>query len=648
MGKKKKGQDVSPDTSTEGRPETADTGDMPFRHHELEMPTGNEDELSEELSAIYGKVDGGGQPDMSHLDRAPKLTARKVIFGLLVFFATLSAVTWIGFFIFAPRDDSFTGEKVTLTIDGPTAIKSGEVVTFDINYRNGERVPLGTADIEIRLPDDFTPLTFEPAVERNSWQLGSLPSQGRGKVSVSGIFLAPLTKELDIQAIISYKPADFNSEFQEVSTKTVIIDDSVLEISVDGPGRAMPGDTVDLTITFENVSDTKFNDLMIQAEYPSGFIPESSSPESIDESISGWRVGELDAKGIDSISVTGTFASDASGDIAVKSVIGFLDASEAFQRQAEASHTTEVTQGQLVTTLILNGKADSQAVRFGDTLHYAVTYRNTGDASLGNVSFTAVLESKPESGLILWNDLEDESGGTRDGGRITWTAKQIKTLERIEGDDEGVIEFSVPIAESPVGLDAAGGLEVSCRIESSVESIDGDVVDRSTKTQPLVAKVLSDTALEVGARFYDGSGVPIGSGKIPPEVGETTTYRVTWDLTNSLHDLADLKLSAKLPDNVAWTGASDVDAGDLRFDAADRKMVWNLNWMPTTVPDLSVSFDVSITPSDDQEGKIPTLVDATIFEATDRVAGEKVLISKPPLTTALESDPYGAGKGRVQ
>lgn len=632
---------------SKGGPENGSEG-LPFEHHELEMPAAAEDELNEELSVIYGEDEDEADPDMSHLERAPRLTARKIIFGLVVFFAALAAISWIGFFVFSPQDDKFSGEKVSLTIDGPTAVKSGELVTFDIAYRNGENVPLGTAVIEIRLPDAFTLVSSEPDIDRNSWKLGSLAPRARGKITISGIFLAPLAKELDIQAIASYRPADFNSEFQKVSTKTVIVDGSVLEIDMDGPGKAMPGDTIDLVITYENTSDTKFGDLIVKADYPAGFIPESSVPESDDEDVSEWRIGELDAKGIDSITVTGTFASDAHGDIAVKTMIGYLDPSEAFQKQAEASFTTEVTQGQLVATVILNGKPESQAVRFGDTLRYAITYRNTGAASLGNVEFSVVLEAEPEAGLILWNELEDESEGRRDGGRITWTSKQIKSLERIEEDDEGIIEFSIPIAENAGGLGGDGEFEVTCWVESTVESIDGDVINRKTKTQPLVAKVLSDTELTVGARFYDDNGIPVGSGKIPPQVGETTTYRVTWKVANSLHELSDLKLSAKLPENVAWTGESNVDAGDLRFDAADRKMIWTLNWMPTTVAGLTVSFDVSITPSDDQKDKIPTLVDATIFEATDRVAGEKMLISKPPLTTALEDDPHGAGKGRVQ
>ena len=91
----------------------------------------------------------------------------------------------------------------------------------------------------------------------------------------------------------------------------------------------------------------------------------------------------------------------------------------------------------------------------------------------------------------------------------------------------------------------------------------------------------------------------------------------------------------------------DVDAGDLRFDAAAGKMIWTLNRLPTNVNKLGVNFEVAMTPTPEQSGKIPTLVDALIFEATDKSTGEGILLSAPPLTTALENDPGASGKGRV-
>ncbi|MFC1638730.1 hypothetical protein ACFL26_00485 [Patescibacteria group bacterium] len=615
-----------------------------FEYHKTE-----DAELDAELSSIYGGEGGDDlQPDMTRLERDNGSLVRRAAFGLVTFFALLAAVSWVGFFYFSPAEDRFTGESVFALIDGPAVVKSGELVTYRVKYRNGENVPLGTASLDVRLPESFVLHDSEPSTENGTWKIGSLPPKGRGEVAVSGIFLAPLAKEHDIQAILSYRPADFNSEFQGVSTKTVLVEGSVLELEATSPSKALPGDTVDVTFGYRNGSETKFSDLMLSAAWPEGFIPESSEPPATDETLKEWRIEELDAFGSGEIKVTGTFASDAYGDIDFRSELSYLNEDEGAVRQAEAAATTEVMQGELVAALILNGQTDSQPIRFGDMLRFAVSYRNTGSASLGNVELSVHLESDPPGALLLWDDLADETEATRDGDSLTWTSEEIESLERLEPDDEGVVEFELPItAEPPAGV-RDNEFELRAWVVTKVESIDGDVVERETKTQPIVAKLLSDTMLTAAARFYNENGIPVGSGNLPPEVGEATTYRMTWTVGNSLHELTDLKLSARLPDNVMWNGRSNVDAGDLRFDAAESKMLWTLNWLPTTVSELEISFDVSITPEDSQRGKVPTLVDATLLEATDKVAGYSLLVTAPPVTTAIEYDEHALGKGRVR
>src|SRR5690606_14582816 len=135
----------------------------------------------------------------------------------------------------------------------------------------------------------------------------------------------------------------------------------------------------------------------------------------------------------------------------------------------------------LVTQLVLNGKTDSQPMRFGDTLRYAISYKNTGTAVLGDVTLTAVFETTPATGLLEWNELVDKAGGVRNGNRITWTKKQIPSLGKIDPNDEGTLDFSVPfIDKAPSG--ATGEIIVNAYVEASIATIDGEKSDRMTKT----------------------------------------------------------------------------------------------------------------------------------------------------------------------
>ncbi|MFH2062795.1 MAG: hypothetical protein ABIJ46_01415 [bacterium] len=604
-------------------------------------------EIEKELTDIYFDAGSDDDPDMSRLERVRHSTPKKILIGLLIFTAVVASVAWIGLLMFGRTGPGFTGEQVILSIDAPDQIESGQDMSFTVRYKNTSDVPLGTAVLELRLPNGFETTSSVPSLEEgNIYRIGSLPPWGEGEMEVNGSLLSPLDRQHDIQAIITYRPANFSSEFQKVTTRGVTVSGSVLEIEAAGPERALPGDRTELTFSYRNGSERRIDNAAIRVSYPPEFIPESAEPSASDDTMTEWRLGTAEPFGTGSVKVVGTFASEAHGGLTVTAAAGYTDPNENFVPQSETPMTVEVLQGELVAAMVLNGHGDDQAVRLGDRLRYSVSYRNTGEASLGNVKLSVQLKSTPEGGLISWNDLEDEADGQLRDGRITWTSKQIPSLARIEAGEEGVIEFSVPLSAQPPS--ESGSWSVSGWVETEVKSIDGDVVNKLAKSQPITAKMLSDTALTASARFYDDEGVPVGSGLLPPEVGQPTTYRVAWTLTNSFHDLTDLKLSASLPENVTWTGSSQASAGEVSYDAAERKLTWRLNWLPKTVGQVTVWFDVTIVPTEAQRDRVPTLVDASVLEATDRDIDEKFTLSQPPLTTSLADDAYGAGKGRVQ
>jgi hypothetical protein len=607
-----------------------------------------EEGLTQELRSIYGE-EKPGEVDMTRLERMTTSLGKKILIALVVFFAFLAAVSWAGFFFFSPDGGAFSGDKVRLTVDGPREVKGGERVTYLIRYENGESVALGTANLDVRLPKEFLVAEEKPSRDDGLWRIGSLGAGAEGSVEISGVFVAPLDKELDLQAILTYRPSDFNSEFQKVETGVVTVKDSVLELGIAGPPKVLPGDDISLVLTYKNASENAFTDIVVRTAFPQTFISESSEPAATDTSVREWRIPSLDAGAEGTITVHGSFASDTKGRVELPVEIGFLGEEDAFQLQRTAILTTDVLEGDLVTTLILNGKDGRQPVNFGDRLRYTIGYRNTGSVSLGNVEVALVFETEPrDASMLLWNDVEDAKAGVRDGNRITWTSKQIAKLERIGPDDDGVINVEVPILAAPLPDVTDVDYHVDAWVETRIGTIDGEKTDRVTKTQPIEARVNSDAAFASLARYFDGDGQPVGSGPLPPVAGEQTTYQVTWHLANTFHDLSDLRISAKLPPNVTWTGRSDADAGEVSFDAAAEKISWNLNWLPVSIKDLSVSFTLGIIPADEQVGKLPTLVDAAIFEATDRVTGATILIPHPPLTTGLDGDDFAAGKGRVQ
>lgn len=604
-------------------------------------------EVDRELRSMYDDRRRDAT-DMRSLQQADRSFFRRGLVGLTVFFGILASLSWAGFFLFSPAGGGFKGEQVELSIDGPDRVKSGELVAYAVKYKNGEGTPLGTANMELRLPKQFKVIDKIPAPTGNTWQLGSVSQGKEGIVTITGIFIGPIDKTYDMQAILTYRPADFNSEFQKVATRGITIVDSVLELTVTAPAKVLPGDKLAITYSYKNTSQNDFSDLRFRPLYPNGFIPESSDPTGEDKGFEEWKITTLSAGADGKVVITGSFASEAEGVKDAKGQMGFVDDAGEFQLQKEATSSMDVLKGDLVTTLILNGKTSDQPVRFGDKLRYTVSYKNTGTATLENIELTLGLEGMPTDSALIWSELKDKAQGVRTGNTIVWTKKQVPSLGRIDAGDEGAIDVEIPFVSAPMTGAEKVDQGVSASVTAKIGSIDGAKTDRTAKSSPILVKAISDTTFGAEARYFDNDDIPVGTGPLPPKVGESTTYRISWTITNSLHDLSNLKLSAALPPNVVWTGKSTVDAGDLRFDAATGKMLWTLNWMPTNVTKLNIGFDVGIIPDESQKGKIPTLVDGTIFEATDKSNGFSFLLSASPLTTALESDPSATGKGRVQ
>ena len=188
----------------------------------LPKPSPN-DELTEELTAIYGPA--GEASDMNVMEKTSDSKLHHALIGLVVFFGVLTAVSWAGFFLFSPAANKFNGERVELAIDGNAGVTSGELTTYVVKWKNNERMPLGTASLEVHMPAGFTVKSTVPnALSGLTWRLGAIGTEKDGSVSITGVMLAPASKELDIQAILTYRPADFNSEFQKVATRTVTVE----------------------------------------------------------------------------------------------------------------------------------------------------------------------------------------------------------------------------------------------------------------------------------------------------------------------------------------------------------------------------------------------------------------------------------------
>lgn len=611
--------------------------------------------IEQELIEIY-KDQNGEMPDMTKIDHKKRSRAKTVLVGLVVFFAFLAVLSWAGFFFFG-QQKGFSGEKVNLEISGPQTAAGGEQIEYIIKYENQENVPLGQTEIEVRLPDNFvlieiSPTTFEG---KNLWQIGSLAPGKSGEIKIKGAFYGTLDSLGTLQAVLTYKPADFNSEFQKVATAITKIDQTVLDVEISGPERILNQSEATFKIKYKNTADATVQNVRVSVKAPSDFM---FKKEESEKEVVSWDLPVIDPNSEGEIEFSGSFGEVAEGERELLTQIGFAK-DDKFFLQKEVIFKTNVVRGAVLATLIVNGDSKDRAINFGDTLNYSIIYQNKDEVELGDLEIKIIFETTAHKNktLLDWTTLKDDADGIVVGtqltpelrqGTITWTKRQMSELARFAPGSEGTINFQIKLKQFADVQDwGLKDFEIKNLASVKIRKIGSEVREETVESNPITLRVNTNLELTAQARYFNDDNIAVGSGPLPPKVGETTAYRIFWKVTNALHEVENLKISSILPENINWSNKFEIDAGEIKFDEKTREVAWTLNRMPVDVKELGVNFEVAVTPTESDKGKFLTLLLNTNLQATDKVTGGTISKNFEALTSNLDGDPSAEGKGIV-
>src|SRR3989338_11388639 len=185
-------------------------------------------EIKKELRAIYTGKDGS-VPDLTQLSHRRPTPFTNILVKLILILLGLSVIAWSGFFLFTK---GLSKEKETLgvSIETPETIRSGEETTITVRYENTGRVPIAALELKLNLPATFhLTSSLPPATSGTQWTIGSLTPRSDGAITLSRIFLSEVPSAQRIQALFTYKPANFNSDFQKIENKTIQLNTSILQ-----------------------------------------------------------------------------------------------------------------------------------------------------------------------------------------------------------------------------------------------------------------------------------------------------------------------------------------------------------------------------------------------------------------------------------
>lgn len=615
----------------------------------------HEREVDKGLSAIY-RDEGGAIPDLTKFE---PLTSRWWLYALIAvagFIVVLLAAAWAGFSIFKPFR-GFSGQGLAVQIEGPERVALGQETTYFINYQNNTSDPIASSDLRVSFPSDFSVSDVRPAAtgEGLSWNLGAIPVDGRGTITVKGTFTGAIGTVTAIQVVGTYRPASSRGDLEVLATKVLNYSDSVLQGTLAVPVKILPGDKVVFGYTIRNSGSEPFDGLVARFTLPDGFQPDAGSPDAhLEGRTLSIPVGSLASGASSTVEVSGAFSSGVSGEAHLVAETGRPAADGTFFASQRSETSFTVLAGDLSLKLVVNGQDADATMAYGGVLRIAVGYENTATEDLKDVRLSLHIESAttttstskvPPPILVDWKTFYDSASGSRKGDVVTWTKDQIADLARLPPREDGSIDLSVNALTNASGT---GDLAVRVYVEASIASVGDTKVNRVVRSSPIILRYVTDADIAADARYYSEEGAPLGSGPLPPVVGQATTYRVRWSVAKTVHELKGLTVKATLPRISDWTNTFVADAGEMAYDPETRTVTWTLNRLPSNVNESGVEFDVRVTPSESDANRFARILGETRFEATDADVNQTIVRTRDALTTDLQNDENAQAKGVVR
>jgi len=622
-------------------------------------------EMEKELKIIYQEE--GKMPAMDRLEFKNKNKTRNLILGIIIVLLIILTVSFLGLLVFQPQP-KFTGNKVNLEIKAPFSAISGENITYQIKVADFEDVSLTKAQLIVNLPNGFifTSSNLPPQIPEEqltysnikTWQINDLYPNQTQTLEITGKLIGEINSKQTISATLSYVPANFNSEFQKNISFSTDFNDSLVNLEVEHDNQVANNEETEITLKITNKSqDQELNNLSVELAYPAEFTllesqiiePESQNnaeiikPASEETSPTVWQIDSLLPQAQKQIKIKGKFEVQESAPIELTATAKLKGPADDYFSQKEEKISLEVIKGELLINLIINGSNQNKPVNFGDSLNYLINIQNKSTKALGDIKIRAVLDSI----FLDWSSLKDENKGLQEEEQILWTKDQIPQLALLLPEEEVEINFTINLKTNPTKKYKDDDYKVKSFFETQINKVDNKDAQIVNQSPTLINELNTDLNLNVSGRYFDDKSNTIGSGPLPPIVGQKTTYRIFWTLTNSLHEINNIEVKTKLPDYVNFENNQNLSTGDL-LKNQQNEIIWRISGIPTSVTKATAEFDISITPKLADVHKILTLLADTTITALDAQTNGQITITASGLTTNLDTDPLGKNKGLVQ
>jgi len=543
---------------------------------------------------------------------------RKRLTTLLIILILILAAVFIWYY----QKNIYSKEVLKLEILGPTEIELAQEVEYIVKYKNNGNIRLEEAKLIFEYPKNSVAISGGGSLRQEAELQDIYPGE-ENTLHFKARLLGKEGEAKIAKAWLSYQPKNLSARYESATTFTTLIKTVPLTFEFDLPSRADSGKENVFRLNYFSNLNYPLSNLRIKVEYPAGFEFVESQPRALGNN--EWEIPLLNRTEGGRIGISGILSGEIGETKIFRANLGIWQEGE-FILLKEIARGVEMARPSIFISLKINDSPQYIA-NPGEYLHYEVFFKNTGEKVLENLFLVVQLEKE----LFDFGTLQAGSGqAQKEAGSIVWDHTVLPQLRFLPAMEEGKIEFWIKLKtelpQNPV-----------IRTKISLGSAQEEFSNKIT------------TQLALFQRSYFNQGPFKNSGSLPPQVGQTTTYTISWQVKNSYSDVRDLKAKAILPSQVRLTGELSPREARFTFDQVSREIVWEVGDLGAGAMSPEIFFQVALVPDASQRGQTAELLAPATIIGEDIWASQTVQSTTPAINSSSLEDPSFSGEmGIVQ
>lgn len=537
--------------------------------------------------------------------------------------------------------NQISNKNIAVALSGPLTIGGGEVLPLQITVTNQNTVPIESAVLIVSYPagtkaaDDTGRDIFEERVTLDRINAGEAIN-----VPVKAIIYGEENQEREINATIEYRLVESNGTFYKEADPFIIkINSSPLVIRVNAVEKVSSGQEVVVTMTLQSNSSSVLKNVLVSANYPQNFDFTSAVPSPVYRE-SEWMIPEISPNQAITIVLKGQVEGGQDEEFQMQFSAGSPRQDNQFilgSVLANATADFTIEKPFIDVDVAINGtKTDVVTLQTGQSTSVEVSVTNTLSESIYDMAVEVGI-----SGNILSRETVGVQNGYYDSAKdvVRFEVSGNSSLAEVSPGQTRQFTFSL----QPNDTAATPGFAVTANAFARR-------VSESSATENLVGTAKGEarytSSVSLARQISRNSSAFADSGPVPPVADAKTTYTITLQASAGGNDVTGAIVTTSIPQYATWENKT-AGAGTVEFNPITKEIIWTAGGIDSGTT-KEFSFQIGITPSQNQIGTVPAVLGAQRLRATDSFTNSVIRAEGLPLSTTLSSEAgFGPNSGEV-